>query len=644
MPINSYLQRTYKKQMDTLTKILVVEDQFVEANLLRIMLKKAGYTVCGVARSVEEARKMIADDRPGLVLLDIFLSGKETGIDLARHLREEDIAFIYLSASSNEDILQAAKASRPYGFLVKPFREKDLLITLEIARQHMEFGMDSGIRKDNLFRQQLKGLAQQPGDWSQRLLTIARAMHPLIPFDYLQVCHRTESSPVYEWQGFLHTGFNEYRIISSERPYGRTVNRDGEHAIAFYTGIAFDRLCETSAPDSVIARQQGMRSSLIIPVPLLISGKGDFLFSLYSRQSQGFTEQHASMSERVQQQLIYALENVLARPPQTAVLSSPMAQSGFEGIIGQSPLLLTVFDHITQVGPSDTSVLITGESGTGKERIADCIHRLSPRRSKPLIKVSCAALPVNLIESELFGYEKGAFTGAVERRIGKFQQADGGTLFLDEVGELPLEVQAKLLRVLQEREIDRIGGKAPVKVDIRVIAATNRNLEKEVAEGRFRLDLYYRLNVFPIQMPSLRQRIEDLPLLVRHFIDHFSRKTGKKINGISENALSCLMTYRWPGNIRELENLIERSVLLEKGSVIEQIPLSFSGHHIMAAEQVAPRIKTIQENEKEHILSVLKRCDGRIRGPGGAAEILGVPPTTLASKIKKLGIRRQFID
>ena len=630
--------------MDPLTNILVVEDQFVEANHLRIMLKKAGYTICGVARSVEEARKMIADERPGLVLLDIFLSGKETGIDLARYLREEDIPFIYLSASSNEDILHAAKASHPYGFLIKPFREKDLLITLDIARQHMEHGMESGIRKESLFRQQLKELTQQSKDWPQRLLAIVRAMQPLIAFDYLQVHYRTDRHSMYDSQGFLRTGSNEYRSMIAEELPALLQQSPMEQAIQAFTGTAFDRRCEASMPDRVIARQLGMRSSLTIPVPLLISGKGDFLFSLYSRQPHGFTDQHASFCERTQQQLIYALENILARPSQPAVLSTPVAQTGFEGIIGKSPLLLTVFDHITQVASSDTSVLITGESGTGKERIAGSIHRLSPRRNKPLIKISCAALPVNLIESELFGHEKGAFTGAFERRIGKFQQADGGTLFLDEIGELPLEVQAKLLRVLQEREFDRIGGKTPVKVDLRIITATNRNLEKEVAEGRFRLDLYYRLNVFPIHMPSLRQRVEDIPLLVRHFIDHFSRKMGKNISGIAENALSRLQAYHWPGNIRELENIIERSVLLEKGSVIENILLPTAVDAPRAAQQEDSKIRTIQENEKEHILSVLKKCEGRIRGTGGAAEVLGVPPTTLASKMKKLGIRRQFTE
>ncbi|WP_229253986.1 sigma-54-dependent Fis family transcriptional regulator [Dyadobacter sp. NIV53] len=315
----------------------------------------------------------------------------------------------------------------------------------------------------------------------------------------------------------------------------------------------------------------------------------------------------------------------------------------FDGIIGQSHLLLNVFDLITQVAPGDTSVLITGESGTGKERIADSIHALSSRKGKPFIKVNCAALPTNLIESELFGHEKGSFTGAFEKRTGRFEQANNGTIFLDEIGDMPLETQVKLLRVLQQKEIERIGGKAPVKVNIRIIAATNRNLEKEVAEGRFRLDLYYRLNVFPIQVPALADRTEDIPLLVKHFIQYYSRKTGRKISGVSDKALKNLLAYNWPGNIRELENVIERSVLMAKSLVIDQIPLpvNLSRKNQEKIEEV--RLKTIFENERDHIIEVLKRCNGRIRGMDGAAEILNIPPTTLGSKMKKLGIRRDFV-
>ncbi len=292
----------------------------------------------------------------------------------------------------------------------------------------------------------------------------------------------------------------------------------------------------------------------------------------------------------------------------------------------------------------DTSVLVLGESGTGKERIADCIHELSPRKNKPLVKINCATLPATLIESELFGHEKGSFTNAHEKRIGKFEQADGGTIFLDEIGEMPLDLQVKMLRVLQEKEIERIGGRAPIKIDVRIVAATNRNLEKEVAEGKFRLDLYYRLNVFPIIIPPLRERKEDIPMLTTHFINLYSKKAGKKIAGISEKAARNLAAYNWPGNIRELEHLIERNVLLAKGNIIDDISLPAFHRTDATVRSEETMTKSISDNEREYILSVLKKTKGKIYGADGAAELLNIPPTTLSSKMKKLGIKRGFTD
>ena len=455
-------------------KILIVEDEFIVANDLSLMLRRAGYTVCGIADSVPEARDIVSREKPDLVLLDIQLKGRLTGIDLARELREQQIAFVFLSALSSQSILESAKATQPYGFLVKPFREKDILVTLDIAWYRHQHDVEQASKK---------------------------------------------------------------RTMSAE--------------------------------------------------PL----------------------------EKIQD---------------------------FEGIIGKSKPLLTVLELIIQVAPTDTSVLILGESGTGKEQIANCVHNLSPRKSKPFVKVNCAALPTNLIESELFGHEKGAFTGALERRIGKFEQASGGTILLDEIGEMPPEMQVKLLRVLQEKEIERIGGRAPIKVDVRIVAATNRNLEKEIAEGRFRLDLYYRLNIFPITLPPLRERKEDIPSLAYHFVSRYARKIGKTITDISPKVLKDLATYDWPGNIRELEHLLERSILLTSGSIIKEIYLPPIAQKGTAREPDETRIKTIEENERDHILAVLKKCDGKIWGPGGAAELLGVPPTTLNSKIKKLGIKKGF--
>jgi two-component system, NtrC family, response regulator HydG len=468
---NSGMNETPMKE-----RLLIVEDQFIEANDLRIMLTRKGYTISGIARSVQEALECMEKEKPDLVLLDIYLKGNLTGIDLAGRLREDNIPFIYLSANSSSDILAAAKTTEPYGFLVKPFRERDVLVALEIARYRHEHSLESKLRRES-------GLQKQVAE---------------------------------------------------------------------------------------------------------------------------------------------------------------IADGGFEGMIGRSPRLLSVFESIAQVAPQDTSVLILGESGTGKERVAECIQKLSSRKNLPFVKVNCATLPATLIESELFGHEKGAFTGATDRRIGKFEQASGGTILLDEIGEMPIELQAKWLRVLQEKEIERIGGKAPIRIDARVIATTNRNLEQEVAQGRFRLDLYYRLNVFPVYLPPLRERVEDIPALVNHFIHHYAARSGKKITGVADKAMQALVAYSWPGNIRELEHLIERTVVLTQGDTVKDIPLPVPLHATHAVTDNV-RIKTMVENERDHIIEALKACHGRIWGAGGAAELLGIPPTTLQSKMKKLGINKDTL-
>jgi len=316
----------------------------------------------------------------------------------------------------------------------------------------------------------------------------------------------------------------------------------------------------------------------------------------------------------------------------------------FNEIIGASYSLRETFRLVDQVASSDSTVLILGETGTGKELIARAIHNNSKRKAKLMVKVNCAALPTNLIESELFGHERGSFTGATDRRLGKFELANGGTLFLDEIGEMPLDLQVKLLRVLQEREIERVGGRTTIKIDTRIIAATNRNLEKDVEEGRFRSDLYYRLNIFPITIPSLRERKDDIELLATHFIKKFSQKTGKRIDSLGFRVLQELKEYPWPGNIRELEHFIERTVLLASGTTIKEVHLpSLRSKNLAKMRSEEIKLLTIDENEKAHIYQILKYCKGRISGFGAAAEILGVPPSTLNSKIKRLGITREHL-
>jgi transcriptional regulator with GAF, ATPase, and Fis domain len=313
----------------------------------------------------------------------------------------------------------------------------------------------------------------------------------------------------------------------------------------------------------------------------------------------------------------------------------------YEGIAGNSPQMKRMFNLLNKVADTDTTILILGETGTGKELIAKAIHNASVRKKKSMVKINCAAIPPNLIESELFGHEKGSFTGALERRIGKFEQAHKGTIFLDEIGELPLEIQVKMLRVLQEKEIQRIGGKITIPTDVRVISATNLDLLAAVEAGKFRQDLYYRLNVFPILVPNLRERATDIPLLSSYFLDKLNIKFGKSITGFSKRVMEAMKAYSWPGNVRELQNLIEKQVLLATGPIITDGELPDSNQHNLAQELINAPIKTIAENEKDHIFTVLTFCNGKISGPNGAARILGVPATTLNSKIKKFGLTRK---
>lgn len=315
--------------------------------------------------------------------------------------------------------------------------------------------------------------------------------------------------------------------------------------------------------------------------------------------------------------------------------------TSFQEIVGNSVPIKNTLNKIKQVAPLDATVLVTGETGTGKELIARAIHKLSKRNEQAFITVNCAALPVQLIESELFGHEKGSFTGAFEKKVGKFEIANKGTIFLDEIGELPLEVQSKLLRVLQEKEFERVGGKSTVYSDVRIVAATNRDLKKEVEQGKFRADLFFRLNVFPIELPTLRERIEDIPSLVTHFMEKYSKKIGSSIKAIKKNDLEMLKGYSWPGNIRELEHVIERAIIVSQGST-----LNFDNFKIGTTDENKfdeKSFKSLIEIEREHIINALKIAKGKVTGANGAAQLLDIKGKTLGSKMRKLGIKRGIV-
>ena len=451
-------------------KILIVEDEFIIAQDLKMILEKLHYQVTGIALSESEAMQCLRQSRPDLVLLDIQLQGEKTGIDIARMLnRRYQIPFVFISSFSDERTISLVKETNPLGYILKPFDDREIYIAVELC----------------LFKAENERLAVQ--------------------------------------NDYLNEEINRYH--------------------------------------------------------------------------------------------------------------------NFEDIIGESEAMQRIFRLIERVAPTDTTVLIQGETGTGKELLARAIHNRSRRRSQPMIKVNCAALPSELMESELFGHEKGAFTGALQKRIGKLELAHQSTIFLDEIGEIPLASQAKLLRFLQEKEVEPLGGNQIRTVDVRVIAATNRVLSEEVTARRFRSDLYFRLNVLPLEVPPLRARQQDVLLLAHNFIRKAGKKLGKPLSKLSPAAIQELTAYPWPGNIRELEHSIERAVLITEGNTVPALQLA-APSVASAPQAFAP--KQLDDVEREHIYATLQYCQGRIRGSRGAAELLGIHPNTLDARIKKLGIEKRF--
>jgi formate hydrogenlyase transcriptional activator len=469
-------------------------------------------------------------------------------------------------------------------------------------------------------------------------------------------------------------------LIKKEVTVSREISPSGE-AIASgkpvcARGAELDRY-----PSEVmqILRNDGIQT--VCCIPLTTQGRTFGTLNVASRRLDAFSDRDTELLQQVAAQIAIAVENALAFK-EIDVLKDKLAEEklyleeeirsefNFEEIIGDGPVLKRALAQVEVVAPTDTAVLILGETGTGKELIARAIHNLSPRRQRTFVKINCAAIPSGLLESELFGHERGAFTGALTQKIGRFELADRGTLFLDEVGDLPMELQPKLLRVLQEQEFERLGSNRTLKVDVRVVAATNQDLAKQVAERTFRSDLYYRLNVFPIQIPALRERREDVPLLVRYFVQKFSRRLNKVVEYVPAEAMNALANYPWPGNVRELENFIERAVLLSPGKEL-RVPISellaesgalgsaygatsrtgnsgasqdsfyaTAGSPDRRGQPGGPSVATLEEAERAHILRALQQTQWRIGGPKGAAALLDMKRTTLQARMRKLNIRR----
>jgi formate hydrogenlyase transcriptional activator len=829
--------------------LLIVEDEFMIANGLRRTLEKGGYHVMSIAPTVAKAQALIAEHPPTIVLLDIFLQDDQTGIELAQWLSARDIPFVYLSANLTGPVLEAAKRTQPSGFLNKPFREKDVLNTLELALYRYTHAAEGKLRQQQGIQLAVNTAIATIQDRDQLCLAIATQLNKIAPFSLLNLRIGSPGENQFYWVMLLKNEAGEFErmllpgslrkaVLDDWRDHSPNAPRCPAQAGCF-VGTAFEELCQqhliirtcrdelnmqaqayfpvqlkqqsftsiqlytTSseglgakaceavellmpqvalALDNLLASEQiernhrlkaaesavaqalqratdiatttqqvaaalnklvaldlfsiywlepatssalaaatvykegsvfgflaldklaapapadiaewrqallDLRALLQVPllsvgerhtalqaqnvvahhyldclniksalsVPVLSKGRVTAVLFAGNKTPYAYTEADLYIVQQLSEQLAFALENLVANGriqqlreqlAQTGVLRTEDAppSPAFEGIVGTSPALRRVLDSLSQVAPTSYTVLVLGETGTGKELIAKAVHNLSPRKNHALVKVNCAALPTQLIESELFGHEKGSYTGAIDQRIGKFELAHGGTIFLDEIGELPLELQAKLLRVLQEGEIERLGGRSTISVDVRIIAATNRDLKQEVAAGRFRSDLYYRLNVFPVVVPPLRERREDIQPLALHFLQKISKRLGKPITGLAHATLQQLRLYSWPGNIRELEHVLERAAILSRTSYLElQEPLVPTEAYSPAAnepaaddEQDPKAAQSLKDVMRETILTALVQARYRVRGKGGAAELLGIKPTTLEARIKKLHI------
>ncbi len=466
----------------------------------------------------------------------------------------------------------------------------------------------------------------------------------MVPYDYASVAVYDESAhslSLYPLDSPLTTGLAglDTTLPVRDTPAGRAL-MERETKI-------FTREDLLGIQSSFVSQmlEHGIESLCCIP---LTTRKGELgTLNLASREERAFAPQDVGFLQQVAAQVAVALDNARAYR-EIAQLTEKLASEklyleeeirtelNFEEIVGDSVALKRVLSQARTVAPSDATVLILGDTGTGKELIARAIHRMSSRKDRLLVKLNCAAIPTGLLESELFGHEKGAFTGAISQKVGRLELADKGSLFLDEVGDIPLELQPKLLRVLQDQEFERLGSTRTIKVDIRMVAATNRDLARTVAEKEFRSDLYYRLNVFPIRMPSLSERKTDIPLLVRHFVQKFSRQMNKQIEIIPSATMSALVSWEWPGNVRELENLMERSVILTDGPVLTA-PLA----ELRTGREGLETDGTLETLERQYIIRVLRETSGVIAGPRGAAVRLGMKRTTLQSRILKMGISRQ---
>jgi PAS domain S-box-containing protein len=621
--------------------IVVIDDEPANLDSLAAILTEEGYSVCP-ANDGESGLQLVTRGLPDMVLVDVSLPGMN-GYQVCASLKNDpatrNIPLILIVPIYHSINQPKAMLSRSVDYIASPFDAQEVLWRVEthLSLNRLRANLESAI-----------GHATKEAVTCEQLESALRQTHTLARITGRKHAEEKVRERESELRQVLDLAPQHIAVLGPEgsRLFANQASLD-------YYGLTLEswRGCDPGKflhPDDLgrmasvaqhtelsnvsaevrLLGKDGTYRWFLIHRNALLDGRGDLL-----RWYVAATD----IEDRKQAEERLHTENVALREEIDKA-------SMFEEVVGNSPPLQTVLSRVAKVAPTDTTVLVTGETGTGKELVARAIHRLSQRSQRAFVSMNCAAVPRDLIASELFGHEKGAFTGATQRRVGRFELADGGTIFLDEVGELPPDMQIALLRVLQEREFERVGGVQTIRIDVRVIAATNRDLTAAVASGSFRQDLFYRLNVFPVEVPALRDRAEDILMLVEYFVQRYARRVGKNFRSIDKKTLGLLQNYDWPGNIRELQNIIERSVILNSGDVffideswLTKQPARRPQGDSLALSQGEPR------SEREIIEAALVECRGRVAGQSGAAAKLGVPPSTLDHRIKSLHIdKRQF--
>ncbi len=583
--------------------ILMVDDNPGNLSVLYDLLSEHSFEVL-VAEDGQSALSQADYVHPDLILLDILLPDMD-GFATCRLLKEragtQDIPVIFMSALT--DTVDKVKGFQlgAVDYITKPFQHAEVLarVTTHLTLQH------------------LKARLKESEERLSRI--VESAMDAIITLD--------QRGRITLFNRAAERVFRCTALEAIGRPFEKFLSAEFRQLLGDYL-----REGEPGAPP---------KSAMWVPEGHSAVRADGEVFSLEATLSRAEASGHALYTvilHDIEERKRAEAECHQLRGLNLYLQEELRAAHEGEDLVGSSQGLRQVMKHVQQVAGTDATVLVTGETGTGKELITRAIHQLSARKEKILVKLNCAAIPAGLVESELFGHEKGAFTGALTRKIGRFELADGGTLFLDEIGELALDLQAKLLRVLQDGELERVGSTRTLKVDVRIIAATNRDLTQCARDGQFRADLYYRLNVFPIPLPPLRERKEDIDVLVEYFVQKYAARYGKRIETVPERMLAALQAYDWPGNVRELQHVIERAIILTQGT-----QLAFDeGFQQLSVNPASPRLVTLDEVERAHILKVLEDTRWRVSGKAGAAELLGLKPTTLESRMKKLGITRRL--